>query len=134
MIEQISIYMENGKGATLRVLATLSQADINVLGFVCMDAGEFATLRLILDDTALGLETLKAAGYVCKADSVLGIELEDKPGALEALLAHIEDMNINIDYLYVGYARDGAVPLIMIHCGFADVVEDNLKRAGYRVR
>lgn len=134
MIDQISVYMENGKGAVLRVLSTLSRANINVLGFVCKDNAEFSTLRLILDDTTLGIEALKAAGYVCKADSVIGVELEDKPGALEALLAHIESMNINIDYLYVGYARDGEVPLIMIRCGFVDVVEDNLKRNGYLVR
>lgn len=80
-----------------------------------------------LDNTALGLTVLKNAGYMCRKSTVLGIELDDTPGALEKMLERIRYMNINIDYLYVGYARENGMPLIMVHCDYSDAVENSLK-------
>lgn len=133
MIDQISVCLESEQGAILKVLSLLAKSDINVLGLCSKDNTEFGTLRLILSDTALGLDLLRSAGYVCRKSSVLGIELDDAPGALENMLACITRMNINIDYLYVGYARENGMPLIMVHCEYADAVEDTLRKNGYVV-
>lgn len=133
MIDQISVFMENEQGAILRALSLLAESNINVLGLCSKDNTEFGTLRLILSDTELGMQVLKDAGYVCRKSSVLGIELDDTPGALEKMLERIRYMNISIDYLYVGYARENGMPLIMVHCEFADAVEDSLRKDGYIV-
>ena len=133
MIDQLSIYLENEKGATLRVLSLLAQSGINVLGLSHKDDSEFGTLRLILSDPQLGKQVLEDAGYLCHAGHVIGVELDDTPGALERMLENIEDMNINIDYLYVGYARENNMPIIMIHCDYVETVQDTLRRRGYNV-
>ncbi len=133
MIDQLSIYLENKKGAVLRVLSLLAKSEINVLGLVHKDESEFGTLRLILSDPQLGKQVLQAEGYVCHAGRVIGVELDDAPGALERMLGSIEDMNINIDYLYVGYEREDNMPIIMIHCDYAETVQDTLRRKGYVV-
>lgn len=133
MIDQVSIYLENGKGAILRVLSILSKEDINVLGIVSKDNTEFSTLRLVLSDTQAGMDVLQNEGYVCKQQKVVGIELEDKPGAMEELLDHIDYMNMSIDYLYVGYARENNMPIIIFNCTHGEVVSENLAKRGYKV-
>lgn len=132
MIRQLSVYMENKKGGTLEVLSLLSRSQINVLGLVSKDNTEFSTLRLILSDVNAARQVLEEAGYLCNTSLVVGVELDDSPGALEAMLALIEHMNININYLYVGYARENGMPIIIVHCEYAQPVEEALNRAGYR--
>ena len=133
MIEQLSIYTENKKGATREILSNLSNAGINVLGFVNNDSAEFGTIRLVLSDTAAAEKTLTEKGYLCRSSHVIGVELDDQPGALENLLAIFEDMNINIDYMYVGYRRENETPIIMIHSSDMEIVSGSLKNSGYSV-
>ncbi|MCR5667298.1 MAG: hypothetical protein K6G01_10765 [Eubacterium sp.] len=133
MIQQISIYTENTKGAMRRLLSVISDAGINVLGFWNGDSGEFGVVRLIVSEQEKALEVLARQGYICKESSVLGIEIDDCPGSLVTLLQVIEQMNINIDYMYVGYRREDARPLIMIHCEDMDIISTQLKHKGYAV-
>lgn len=133
MIEQVSVYLENGRGAILRVLSILSKKDINVLGIASKDNTEFFTLRLVLSDTQAGIVVLQNEGYICKQQKVVGVELEDKPGAMEELLGHIDYMNMSIDYLYVGYARENNMPIIIFSCTHGEVVSENLAKKGYKI-
>ena len=133
MIEQLSVYAENNKGAMRRILSLLSRRGINVLGFVNNDSAEFGTMRLIVSDCALALDQLKQAGYLCKTDSIIGLELDDRPGELEQVLTFIEKHNINVNYTYVGYSRESSKPIILIHCEDMDIVSDGLVKAGYKV-
>ena len=131
-MEQLSIYTENKKGTIKKILSILTQANINVLGFVNDDRGEFGTIRLILSDTDKAYNLL-GKSYICKKARVLGIELEDNPGALEGLLSQIEEMNININYMYVGYRRENSMPVIVIHTDELEIVENSLIKKGYKI-
>lgn len=133
MLKQISVYTENKKGAARKILSVLSAENINVLGFNSSDGGEFGTLRMILSDTERGCTLLTKNGYLCRVSEVIGMELEDTPGALEQALAYIEDMNINVNYIYVGYSRKTKAPLIILHADDMDVVSAALKSKGLRI-
>jgi len=132
-MDQLSLYVENKKGTSRAVLAELSRAQVNVLGFVNNDSGEFSTIRMILSDLDKGCDVLKKIGYLCKKSKVLGVELKDVPGSLGELLTAYEEMNINIDYMYVGYRRENATPIIILHSDAMDIVEERLKQLGYQV-
>lgn len=133
MIKQISIYTENRRGAAREIFSVFAKAGINILSFVSSDSGEFGTMRLIVSDSAAAMAELTRKGYLSKMDSVLAAELEDVPGALENLLAFIEEMNINIHYMYVGYMRENRVPIIILRCDEMGIVEQNLTGKGYTV-
>ena len=133
MIDQISIYTENRRGAAREILSIFSKAGINVLSFVNSDSGEFGTVRVIVSDTDKAMESLKTGGYLCKLDNVLAAELDDTPGSLEQFLGVIDEMNISIDYMYVGYMRDNHMPVIIIHCSFMDIVAQGLNKHGYTI-
>lgn len=133
MIEQISVYTENKKGAMRSLLGTLTEADINVLAFVNNDSAEFGTVRLVVSDTAEALRVLSEKGYLCRSGWVVGVELDDKPGALQSLLAVPEQMNVNVNYMYLGYRRENGMPLILLSCEDVDIVNQRLQAAGYTV-
>lgn len=132
MLNQISVYTENKKGAAKTIFSLLAKKDINVFSLVNSDSGEFGTMRIIVSDTDAAIEELKGNGYLCKVDKVIASELEDKPGSLESFLTHIETININISYMYVGYMRESKAPVIILRCEDSDIVESNLIRNGYK--
>lgn len=131
-MEQLSIYAENKKGTIKNILSILSQAKINVLGFVNDDKGEFGTIRLIISDTDKGLSLLEKS-FICKKAQVLGIELPDNPGSLQGLLAQIDEMNININYMYVGYRRENSMPVIIFHTDEMEIVAKTLQKKGFKI-
>lgn len=131
-MEQLSIYAENKKGTIKNILSILSQAKINVLGFVNDDKGEFGTIRLIISDTDKGLALLEKS-FICKKAQVLGIELPDNPGSLQGLLAQIDEMNININYMYVGYRRENSMPVIIFHTDEMEIVAKTLQKKGFKI-
>lgn len=133
MTDQISIYTENKKGAAREILSTLSREGINILGIVSHDSAEFGTMRLIVSEPEKAFSLLCEKGYLCRMGAVLAIELEDKPGELENMLAAVGDMNLNIDYLYVGYSRERCTPVIHLRCSDMELVAAMLERKGYRV-
>ena len=133
MIRQLSIYAKNEKGTMRRLLSALAAENINVLGFVNNDSGEFGTVRMIVDDFDKGYDILTNAGYLCSKSSVMGIELPDRPGELEAFLNILDDMNVNIDYMYVGYSRENSQPIILLHTSNMSMISDTIARKGYTV-
>jgi len=133
MIEQISIYTENKKGAMRSLLGALSEAGINVLAFVNNDSAEFGVVRLVVSDTAKALQVLESRSCICRTSKIIGVELQDTPGALQALLTIPENMNINVSYMYLGYRRENNQPIILIACEDADIVSARLSAAGYTV-
>lgn len=132
-MEQLSVYAENKKGTIKSILSVLSNADINVLGFVNDYGGEFGTIRLIVSDTKKAQTLLETNKFLCRVVKVIGVELDDKPGSLEELMTKIQKMNINIDYAYVGYRRENNMPIIIIHTDEQEIVENELLKNGYKI-
>lgn len=132
-MEQLSVYVENKKGTIKSILSVLSNANINVLGFVNDYGGEFGTIRLIISDTKKAQTLLEKDKFLCKIVKVIGIELDDTPGSLEKLMTKIQKMNINIDYIYVGYRRENNMPIIVIHTDEQEIVENELLKTGYKI-
>ena len=132
MINQLSIFAENAKGAMLKVSKIISDADIDIYNVVTNDSAEFGIVRMLVTEPDKAMEILTDAGYMCKLDRVIGVEIPDDVGSLTALLDTIQTCNINIEYLYVSYSRDSKTPLaVMKVAGYAEV-EASLKSRGYK--
>ena len=50
MIKQNVVFVENKAGSLKRVTGTLADNGINIYGFACFDAPEFAIFRMICND------------------------------------------------------------------------------------
>jgi len=99
-MKQISVFLENTTGRLCEVTRTLAKAQINLRAINIADTAEFGILRLIVDKTDEAEKALKAAGFTVKLTTVAAVEIEDKPGSLDALMAMIQESGINIEYLY----------------------------------
>ncbi len=111
MLNQISVFAENTKGALRRMTGELAEAKINIYTMLANDSAEFGIIRLIVTEPDTALTVLKKAGYQCRLDKVIAIDMADTPGSLASILHHLEEANVGIDYLYISYNRQAATPV-----------------------
>jgi hypothetical protein len=131
MLQQVSIYAENKKGVYRDITGLLSKNDINILGSVTNDSAEYGMVRMVVSDADKAIKVLSGAGYMCKTTPVLGIETEDKVGALNTLLDALYDANINVDYIYLSFNRESGKPIMVLHTEGIYQVENILTNKGF---
>ena len=49
-MKQVSIFAENKKGALHNIVSALSDAGVNIAGFVTNDSAEFGIIRMVTSD------------------------------------------------------------------------------------
>jgi hypothetical protein len=98
--KQLSVTLENVPGQLERLCRVLAQAKVNIRGVSVADATDLATIRLLVSDPPAAEKALKQAGLACSKQEVLVLELDDKPGALEAVAARLGAARVNIHYIY----------------------------------
>ena len=87
MLKQISLFTANTNGALGRVTDVLARANINIYTMLANDSAEFGILRMIVDDSEKAQDELIKAGYQCRIDKVLAIDMaSDEPGTLNKIL------------------------------------------------
>ena len=134
MVNQISIFAENKKGAVRAITQILSEADINIQSFVTNDRAEFGIIRIMVSDAEKAGALLSDAGYQIKQTPVMAVEIPDEAGSLDRLLQRIESANVNIDYIYTSFDRNSADPVIAIHADDMDELETFLSACGCRCK
>ncbi len=133
MLEQIAIFAENQKGAMHRITSVLARNNINILGSVTNDSAEYGIIRMLVSDPPRTMQVLTEAGYICKLTDVLGVECEDRVGALNYLLEALDESNISVDYLYLSFDREKASPIMVLHVEDPTEVEDCLSAKGFHL-
>ncbi len=98
--KQVSVFLENKAGRLAEVCELLGRAGLNLRAFCTADTAEFGILRLIVNDPDRAQEVLQAEGFTAREIGVLAVRLDDRPGALGALLSALGAENINVEYLY----------------------------------
>ena len=131
MIDQLSVYAENTRGAMLKVSKAISDSGIDILNVVTNDSAEFGIVRMIVDKPEKAEELLASMGYMCKIDKVIGVEIPDEVGSLTALLDVVNTCKMIIDYIFVSYSRDTKTPLAIMKVTEAEEVEAKLRDNGY---
>ena len=99
-VEQLSVFLENRAGRLVEVTRALSRANINIRALSLADTSEFGILRLIVNDHEKAKAVLKEQGFTVGRTSVVAVEVEDKPGALDGILQLLSDVGINLEYMY----------------------------------
>ncbi len=132
MLNQISLFTENKQGALRKMTHVLAQANINLYTMLANDSAEFGIIRLIVTNPEKALQVLKDAGYQCRMDKVLAIEMGDTPGSLDNILENLEDANVAIDYLYISYNRKASTPVAVLKTSEPET-ETFLRGKGYEL-
>lgn len=99
-VKQISVFLENKSGRLAQVTRALGENDINIRALSIADTTDFGILRLIVNDPVLAYRILKDKGFTVSITDVIAVEVIDKPGGLADVLAVLQGVDINIEYLY----------------------------------
>lgn len=133
MLEQISIFSENKKGALSRMTGILMDNGFNLQAMIVNDSAEFGIVRFILEDSKRAQKLMEDAGYLCHADLVFGVVISDEVGSLHRLLEATTDAGINIDYIYMSHQRGGNNMIAVFHTQDMEGVEEALTWRGYEL-
>jgi hypothetical protein len=106
-ITQISVFLENKPGTLNAMTDVLAKSNIDMRALYLAETTDFGIARLIVDDIYKATVALKDAGYVCTNTQVVGVEIPDQPGGLNAVLSVFNEANINIEYMYAILGKNG---------------------------
>ncbi len=67
---------------------------------ILKESAKYSMIRLITDNPDKALESLNKAGYKVKAEEVVGMILDNKPGLLNKVSKTFGDAGVNISYTY----------------------------------
>ena len=93
-IKQLSIFLQNKMGSLSKPLEVLTVADVNIRAMCMADTSEFGILRLVVDNPDKGKEALEENNFLVKITEIIGVEMNDTPGGLTAILDIIKEKAI----------------------------------------
>ena len=133
MIRQLSVFVENKPGSLMDVTSKLTEAHVNIRAVATFDTPGFGILRLVVDKSAAAKGYLTERGFVVRVHEVMGVELEDKKGNLNQMLAILADGKININYIYSFVIREGKAPVMVFNTDDFEKAAQILKEANVKI-
>ena len=109
-ITQISVYLENARGTLREMTKLLAENEIDIMALSIADTSNFGIVRMIIREACIdkALNCLKNAGFMVKKTNVICVGVPNKPGALDNILAIVEETDVSIEYIYsFNYSVDG---------------------------
>ena len=132
-IKQLTIFVENKQGALVSITDILSQHEVNIRALSIAETQDFGILRLIVNDVTLAEKLLSDEGYLIKVTDVVGVKIGDAPGKLSAALKVLDDVKMNMEYLYAFMARTEKHAYVVIRVDDNDAAEAALTNAGFHI-
>ena len=132
-LKQLSIFVENKKGALVGVTDALAAHDINLRALSIADTEEFGILRIIVNDTEAACKVLTDAGYLIKTTDVVGVKIGDAPGKLSKALAVLDKAEINMEYLYAFMSRTERHAYVVLRVADNAAAEAALEANGFHI-
>jgi hypothetical protein len=97
---EITVHVSNDPASMGRLMATTGSCGAEVLAACSYYSYDGAVVMLVTDDATRTVRALESAGFKCKADSILLVEIPDKPGIAALLGAKLAAAGIRILYSY----------------------------------
>ena len=104
-VKQISVFVENTRGALSKVTGILAENGINIRALSIADTTDFGILRLIVQDPYKAETVLKANDIAVKSTDVIAVAISDRPSGLHDALAVLRDADVTVEYMYALFCR-----------------------------
>ncbi len=132
MIKQNIVFVENKAGSLRKVTEILKKENVDIYGFACFDAPEFALFRMVSSNAGKASEILTENGYINRVADVIALDLKDEVGGLDEILSVVGESNISLDYIYTSYHRGRQIPVVILHSDEIYLTENVLKNNGFK--
>lgn len=120
-IKQLSIFVENREGTLVTVTDAIAAAGVDIRAMSVADTKDFGIFRLIVTDYDKAKASLEEAGCFVSITEVVGVAVDDQPGALAKVVKVLADNSINIEYMYAFITVSKQYAYVVLR------VEDNAK-------
>jgi hypothetical protein len=109
--KEVVLRMPNEIGTLNAIAKTLSDKGINIVGASAWVEGAEVVIRLLTDENARAVDTLKAQRYAAREVDVIVAEVPHKPGMLRRITETLAQEGIDIHHLYAttGSAQEQAL-------------------------
>ena len=132
-MRQLSVFLENRKGTLADLTGILMQHKLDIRAMAVFDTSEFGILRMVVDDPDKALTVLHQEGYVAKMSTIIAVEPDDRPGALNEIFQLLTTNDINIEYVYSFVMRKREMPYIVLKADDQERAVTLLLAAGIKV-
>ena len=132
-VEQLAVFLENKSGRLAAITKVLSDNGINIRALSVADTADFGILRIIVDQTDKAKQVLKDAGFTVGMTNVVAVEVADRPGGLSGVLAVLNQVEINVEYMYAFVEKSGQNAVIIFRFDDADTAVEVLQNADIRI-
>ena len=114
LIKQLSVFVENKKGRLSEILGVLSDNNIDISALSIADTSEFGILRMIVSDPETAKQKLRESGVIVKTTHVIGMIVDDKPGALAKDIQLLSENGVTVEYTYAFLSRNHDNALVVL--------------------
>jgi len=129
-LNQLSVFLENKPGRLSHPCKALADAGINIATLALADTHQFGIMRIIVAEPDKAKAVLEDAGCVVNVTEVVALEVVDRPGGLEEVLAALEQAGVNVEYMYAFTFRTGDKAIIVFRFEDPDAAIEVLQGKG----
>jgi len=133
LLKQISVFVENRRGAIMDITGALLKAGVNIRAISIADTTDFGVVRLIVDKRKDALSALRDSGMTVKETDVVALAVDDTPGSLHAALTALTDSGIMIEYSYGFVSPINGSATIILKCDDQEKALGCLTAKGFKL-
>jgi hypothetical protein len=111
----VAVFVENKPGQTARITKILADASVNIRWVTIANSGSFGVMKFLVDKRDQAVASLRAKGLMVSLLEVLVVEVENKPGSLQAVAELLGRNGLNLDNCSGFVANNRAILVIEAH-------------------
>jgi len=132
-IKQLSIFVENREGTLVNVTDAIASAQVDIRAMSVADTNDFGIFRLIVTDYDKAKAALEEANCFVSITEVVGVAVDDEPGALAKVVKLLAENNINIEYMYAFITISKKFAYIVLRVADNEAAEKILTENGVKL-
>lgn len=105
---EFSVFMVSRPGVLTQVCRALAESKINIVALTMVDTMEHGVMRIICADAEKGRKTLQQANFTFTENTVLAIDMPNRPGAAADVAERLSAAKVQISYMYLSTAGAGS--------------------------
>jgi len=112
--KQVIVTVDNRVGTLAEVTAVISSSGINLIAICAQAVDNKGFIMFVSENNKQAQKLLKTKKYNVREEEVVLITLDNKPGALQALLEKIATYKVDLTLLYGTVEKEGDISRLVI--------------------